>query len=155
MNKNISFFSISALCMVMFFSCSQNQQQGAETDIVSIPATANTGVDKSDLPKMKFDEEVYDFGTITQGEKVTHDFKFKNTGKKDLVISSANADCGCTVAEVPKKPIAPGEENIIRVNFNSEDKHGMVTKEITLIINCIPNKQVIKIKANIFVPAAK
>ncbi|HEY4798753.1 MAG TPA: DUF1573 domain-containing protein [Bacteroidia bacterium] len=136
---------------LLISSCGQKAQP-VTTDMVSIPATADNGIDRSDLPKMQFEEDVFDFGTITQGEKVTHDFKFKNIGKKDLIISSANADCGCTVAEVPKKPIAPEEGNVIRVNFNSEGKHGMVTKEISLIINCIPNKQIIKIKANIFVP---
>ena len=120
--------------------------------MVNIPATANNGVDKSDLPAVKFDEDVFDFGTITQGEKVTHEFKFKNTGDKDLIISSASADCGCTVPEVPKKPVPAGETNIIRVTFDSEGKQGIVTKTITLVTNCIPNAKTIKIKANIFVP---
>jgi hypothetical protein len=104
---------------------------------------------------MKFEEELFDFGTITQGEKVTHDFKFENVGVKELVISNAYADCGCTVPEVPKKPIPPGESNIIRVSFDSNKKSGIVTKEISVLTNCIPNKRVIKIKANIFVPQNK
>lgn len=143
----LSFISI-------FFSCGQ-QPQPSTTDMVNISATADNGIDKSDLPEMKFAEEVFDFGTITQGEKMTHDFKFKNTGKKDLVISSADADCGCTVAEVPKHPIKQGEENIIRVTFDSEGKQGIVTKQITIVTNCIPNKNVVKIKASIFVPQSK
>src|ERR1035437_6476486 len=90
------------------FSCGQKQEP-LPTDIVNIPATAGKGLNKSDLPDMKFEEDVFDFGTITQGEKVTHDFKFKNVGEKNLVIANASADCGCTVAEVPKSSIPPGE----------------------------------------------
>ena len=137
-----------------FFSCGQNKNQ-LPTYMVNIPATADEGIDKDDLPDMKFSEEVFDFGTITQGEKVTHDFKFKNEGESDLIISNAYGSCGCTVPEVPKKPIPAGEENIIRVTFDSDGKSGMVTKDVTILTNCIPNSRVIKIKANIFVPQTK
>jgi len=142
-------FSLSFL-----FSCGQKKEQ-LPTDIVNIPATANNGLDKSELPDMKFEEEVFDFGTITQGEKVTHDFKFKNTGDKDLVIANASADCGCTVAEVPKQSIPSGQRNVIRVTFDSEGKTGIITKTITVVTNCIPNKRTVKIKASIFVPQNK
>ena len=135
----------------LFFSCGQKKEQ-LPTDIVNIPATANGGIDKGDLPDVKFSEEVFDFGTITQGEKVSHEFKFENTGSKDLIISSAGADCGCTVAEVPKEPVAPGKESMIRVTFDSNMKTGMVTKTVTMVTNCIPNTRTVKIKANIFVP---
>jgi hypothetical protein len=139
------------LLFVFFFSCGQKKDQ-LPTDMVSIPGSASHGVDKSDLPVMEFSEEVFDFGDITQGEKVTHDFKFENSGDNELIISNAYADCGCTVAEVPKNPIASGESNIIRVTFDSSKKTGIVTKTITILTNCIPNKQLVKIKANIIVP---
>ena len=71
-----------------------------------------------------YGEEVYDFGTITEGEKVTHVFNFTNTGDADLVIVSAKGSCGCTVPEWPKEPIAPGAEGKISVVFNSEGKKG-------------------------------
>jgi hypothetical protein len=142
------------LLSLFLFSCGQKKEQ-LPTDIVNIPATADKGLDKSDLPDMKFEEEVFDFGTITQGEKITHDFKFKNVGNKNLVIANASADCGCTVAEVPKQSISSGEGNIIRVTFDSDGKTGIITKSVTVVANCIPNKTIIKIKANIFVPQSK
>lgn len=149
----VKFIFSAAVVMVLCYSC--GQKQSSVTDMVNIPATAGEGVNREDLPAIKFEEEVFDFGTITQGEKVSHDFKFKNYGSKELIIANAYADCGCTVAEVPKAPIASGGENIIRVNFDSEGKQGMVTKTITVLTNCIPNKQAVKIKANIFVPQTK
>lgn len=144
----------SVFCFSYFFfsSCGENKKQTAPTDIVNIPATAEQGIDRSDLPVLKFEEEVFDFGDITQGEKVSHNFKFENTGKKDLIISNAYADCGCTVPEIPKQPIPPGKTNSIRVTFDSDQKTGVVTKQISILTNCIPNTQVIKIKATIFVP---
>ena len=138
----------------LFISCGSPKEQ-LPTDMVNIPATSSQGVDRFNLPVMKFEEEVFDFGTITQGEKVSHEFKFKNTGDNDLVISNAYADCGCTVAEVPRQPISSGGSNVIRVTFDSDKKTGIVNKSITILSNCMPNKQVIKIKVNIFEPQPK
>ncbi|MFB1003804.1 MAG: DUF1573 domain-containing protein, partial [Bacteroidia bacterium] len=80
---------------------------------------------------MSFSQSKWDFGTITEGERVEHTFKFVNDGKSDLVISSATASCGCTIPNWPKEPIAPGEESEIKVEFNSTGKSDMVTKDIT------------------------
>lgn len=142
------------VAVTLMCSCGP-QKEKLPTDMVGIPSSADGGIDKSELPEIEFEEEEFDFGTITQGEKVSHEFKFENTGAKDLIISNAYADCGCTVAEVPKKPIAPGEENMIRISFDSDKKSGIVAKSITVVTNCIPNKHVVKIKANIFVPQPK
>lgn len=142
------------LLFVFILSCGQHKES-LPTDMVNIPASSSNGLDKSDLPVMKFEEDVFDFGNITQGEKVSHDFKFENTGESNLVISSAYADCGCTVAEVPKQPVAAGESNVIRITFDSSNKTGIINKSITVVTNCMPNKQVVKIKASIIVPQLK
>ena len=152
--KNIFRYTLYIISFCLLFSCGQKKEQ-TTTDMVNIPASAGSGVDKSELPDMKFEEEVFDFGTITQGEKVLHDFKFKNVGNKNLVIANASADCGCTVAEVPKDAIPSGGGNVIRVTFDSEGKTGIINKTITVVTNCIPNKRVVNIKANIFVPQSK
>ena len=47
-----------------------------------------------------FEHLEFDFGTIEQGEKVTHTFKFKNTGTESLLIFEARGSCGCTVPEL-------------------------------------------------------
>jgi hypothetical protein len=69
-------------------------------------------------------DSVYNFGTITAGEKVNYSFRFKNTGNKALIITEAHASCGCTIPEKPEKPIMPGETGIIKVSFNSQGKMG-------------------------------
>ena len=89
-------------------------------------------------PTMDFDSKVYDFGKIKQGEIVTHSFKFKNNGKRDLLIHKTRSSCGCTTAEVPKV-VKPGETGEIKVIFNSTHKMGKQNKTVTLITN-IPGK---------------
>jgi len=51
-----------------------------------------------------------DFGTIPEGQKVEVAFRFRNTGSTPLVITQVRPSCGCTIADQPKEPIAPGAE---------------------------------------------
>jgi hypothetical protein len=37
-------------------------------------------------PSIVFNAETYDFGAITQGDKIEHAFDFKNNGNEDLII---------------------------------------------------------------------
>ncbi len=89
-------------------------------------------------PTMDFDNREFDFGTIKQGDKITREFKFKNNGKRDLIIRSSQSSCGCTAVEA-KKIIKPGETSSIKATFNSHGKMGKQNKSITLITN-IPGK---------------
>lgn len=99
-----------------------------------------------------FEEEVFDFGSITQGEKVTHTFKFQNSGDADLVIVSAKGSCGCTVPEWPKEPIPAGGEGVINVVFNSEGKSGKQHKRVTVVANTEPATTAVALKGDVIAP---
>ncbi len=111
--------------------------------------------DTINVGKITFDEVVYDFGTIDQGESVEHKFKFKNTGKAPLVVSNARGSCGCTVPEWPKEPIAVGEQGEILVKFNSAGKKGPQNKSVTLTANTWPTTTRINIKGKVNAPEGK
>lgn len=137
-------------------SCGGAIDEGLSTDIIDNPITAdNTSVDEAKLPHFEFVEEVKEFGEITQGEVVNTTFRFRNVGQSDLIISSAQASCGCTVPEWPKEPIKPGQESKIDVRFDSNGKQGMQNKTITLVANTKPNTMVIALKGTVLVPEAK
>lgn len=127
-----------------------NEDKKLGTDVIENNASAEGNI-QGDLPEIKFNEEVFDFGRITQGEKVSHAFTFKNTGKKNLIISGASGSCGCTVPEWPKEPIKPGGEGTINVVFSSEGKSGLQEKTVTIVTNCEPATRVIRIKTEIIV----
>jgi hypothetical protein len=75
-----------------------------------------------------------DFGTITQGEHPSYEFKFRNTGDAPLRLKGAYGACGCTVAEFAKDSIyAPGQEGVITVKFDSARFSGQVSKAITVM----------------------
>ncbi|MBL7920611.1 MAG: DUF1573 domain-containing protein [Bacteroidia bacterium] len=140
-----------AAFIISLFSCNNKEQDGTVgSDVVNNSASANGKTD-ADMPEIKFEEEEFDFGKITQGEIVSHAFTFKNTGSKNLIISGASGSCGCTVPQWPKEPIKAGETNKINVVFNSEGKSGLQDKTITIITNCEPATRVIRIKTEIIV----
>jgi hypothetical protein len=76
-----------------------------------------------------------DFGKIQEGQKLEIAFRFRNTGDKPLVIVSVHPSCGCTVAEQPEAPIAPGGEGSIKAVFNSEGHPGIANKSLTVTSN--------------------
>jgi len=146
---------LSVSVISLLFACSgTGSSEELTTDLINNPnsASGNSDVDKDKLPFFEFVEEVVDFGTITQGEVVSTNFKFKNVGKSDLIISSAQGSCGCTVPEWPKEPIKPGQEGKIAVTFNSTGKQGKQNKTITLVANTMPNTKVIALKGDVLVP---
>jgi hypothetical protein len=148
---------LSAIVIGFLASCgSDNEVQNISTDLISNPNTASGSATTEDnLPFFEFVEEVKDFGQITQGEVVSTSFKFKNVGKSDLIISSAQGSCGCTVPDWPKEPIRPGAEGVIEVTFDSNGKQGMQNKTITLVANTMPNTRVIALKGEVLTPDNK
>lgn len=138
--------------LVFASSCKEHSTEVTTNDVMNTKSA--DGSSNTALPDMKFEEETHDFGRITQGEKVTFAFRFKNTGSSNLIVSSAHGSCGCTIPEYPKKPILPGEEGVIDVVFASEGKSGIVEKSVTIVTNCEPSTKIIYIKANIIVPTS-
>ena len=142
---------ILALSILSLFSCgTKTTSDAVNTDAVTNSASAD-GKINTDLPEIKFEEEEFDFGRITQGEKVSHAFIFENVGKTNLIISGASGSCGCTVPEWPKEPIAQGATGRINVVFSSEGKKGLQEKTVTIVTNCEPATRVIRIKTDIVV----
>jgi hypothetical protein len=140
---------LSVMCLALFAACTnQNStESGNSTEIKEIATVASA--DTASAPVFKFEKEVYDFGEIKEGDKVTYDFKFKNIGHSPLIISSATATCGCTIPEYPKEPVAPGAEGLIRVVFNSAGKAGMQNKIVSITANTVPSLTVLNILGNV------
>lgn len=106
-------------------------------------------VDTETNAQMEFEEVEWNFGEITQGESVEYAFKFTNTGSDPLIITSAKGSCGCTVPEWPREPVAPGENGVIDVKFNSKGKKGKQNKRVTLITNMVPSQKILTVKGQV------
>lgn len=88
---------------------------------------------------MTFEEKSFDFGDVKQGQKVTHTFKYKNTGNDTLKISNVISSCGCTVPKEYEKIVPPGGSASITVVFDSTGKMGVVNKTLTILSNAAPS----------------
>lgn len=96
--------------------------------------------------ELSWDMTEYNFGTIKMGEVVTHEYRFTNTGKEPIIITSANGSCGCTVPDYPKEPIKKGETGVIKVSFNSAGKTQMQDKTVTVSSNAKGSPHILHIK---------
>ncbi|MFT4660990.1 MAG: hypothetical protein ACI8XB_001261 [Patiriisocius sp.] len=100
-----------------------------------------------------FEKEVFNFGKISQGEKITFTFKFKSSGEGPLVIGAVKPSCGCTTPkDWPKDPIMPGDEGLIEVEFNSEGKSGLQSKSINIVSNTDPSTSVLYLEGEVVSP---
>ncbi|MDL2227831.1 DUF1573 domain-containing protein [Bacteroidales bacterium OttesenSCG-928-K03] len=146
MNNKV-IITISFFLLVLCVSCKNDKKVSGA--LIQNPITASGETDMSKLPKIEFVKTTHDFGDVSQGESIRYSFKFKNEGKSDLLIFSAKAGCGCTVASFPKEPIKPGEENYIDITFDSKGMYGFQNKSVSIISNAQPNTAILYIKANV------
>ena len=155
MKTKILIISFVFLIAGIISGCNEKKEDDSKitTDIVKNPKTAqDENEDFSELPVIKFEETAFDFGPIIQGEKVSHTFKYKNTGGSNLIIHSAKGSCGCTVPKYSEEPLAPGESGELEVVFDSSGRKGNQRKSITVLANTQPSKTVLIITAEIVIP---
>lgn len=164
MNKIAYTFSLAVLLGFGLVSCNEsaestegsaNGEAKIDTEVVNNDASAEGTVDPANAPSFSWEKESHDFGEIAQGEKVSYSFKFTNSGKSDLVISSAKGSCGCTVPEYSKDPVPPGGSGKIDVVFDSKGKSGGQNKKVTIVSNTVPNQAILTITGNVNVPVTE
>ncbi len=143
-------------------SIAQKKSKKAKVQTEILPETTNVIVKDTttkiedeviDGAQIQFENETYDFGKIIQGDIVRYQFKFKNTGNKDLIISDVKGSCGCTITQFPKNPIKPNQEATIDVSFNSAAKMGPQNKNLTVYTNAEPSLKILYIKGEVISPS--
>lgn len=115
--------------------------------------TKLTAEQVSNAPVVNFSELNFDFGEIKQDGSYDHTFTLMNKGKSDLYIRNLTSSCGCTVAALPKKVIAPGESVPVKVSFNAHGKRGRQSSSVTVITNDPKNPSTsLIISSNVITP---
>ncbi len=152
--RNVLF--LAAVSSLLASACGDNNAEpsiqeikvepGSNADIIRSPISAKKPLDTMNLAKMDFEGAIFDFGTVVEGTKVAHTFRFKNSGKTALVIYAARSTCGCTIPTYPKEPIPPGESSQIEVKFDTEKKIDLQNKPVTITANTYPSETVIQLK---------
>ena len=150
--------NLSVVLLCVFVSACKNEKadpvytdpafhpKGNLSDLVHNPVRPDGSIDSSYLPVMTFRDTLYEFGTVQEGDILTKEFTFTNTGTAPLLITEANSTCGCTIPEWPREAIAPDSSGVITVKFNTLHRTGAQLKEVTIFANTFPNQAIVRLK---------
>jgi len=123
------------LIAVAFIAACGQSDTSANTTGGTISIHPEKGIETRPLTTIEWIDSARNFGKIEEGQKLAVSFRFKNSGDKPLVISSVLPSCGCTVADFPRQPIAPGKEGEITGEFDSKGRVGLQHKDLTVHAN--------------------
>ena len=99
--------------------------------------------------QIKFNEITHDFGSIKEGEVVTHKFVFTNTGKTPVNLQSVKASCGCTTPYYSRSSVAPGDTGSVSAVYNSQGRPGKFTKSVTVIYDTAQSPIILMISGDV------
>jgi len=112
--------------------------------VFMLQVAAQTKADKN-AAAMSFEVTSHDFGNIKYADSAFWLFKYKNTGKEPLTISTAQASCGCTTPIWTREPVKKGKYGIIKVQYNTQIV-GAFQKTVTVRSNAANSPIVLTIK---------
>jgi hypothetical protein len=106
--------------------------------------------EKADAPVAVIENPVYNFGTVTSGSKVEHNFDIKNNGKRDLIIRKISSTCGCTTFAPSDNVIKAGQTGSIKAVFDTHGRSDEQTKALTVITNISSQRSItLTLKGNV------
>ena len=101
---------------------------------------------------MTFSETKHNFGFMRQGEVVSHEFSFTNTGDAPLIISECEVACTCTTVDFPKEPVAPKATAKIKVTFDSKSAIDRQERDVIVKSNATNSPQTLTFKCVVLKP---
>lgn len=113
--------------------------------LASLPLALKAG------PNTSFSKTMHRFGKVFAGQKLEHEYRFKNTGDAPLKLLGINTSCGCTIVDtVVGQEIAPGKSSTVKVKFDTTDFKDTVSKSVVVMTNeKIKNSHILSFTANI------
>jgi len=95
------------------------------------------------------DPNMWDFGSAKTGAVLEHTFVLVNDSALDLKIKDTTTSCGCTVSEIKKKQLKPGESTTISIKLDTKGYLGPV-KQFVYVNTDSLEKPIIRfsVKAN-------
>jgi hypothetical protein len=91
-----------------FLSCFFSILLGAACSVDSQEAS------QMNQPLISFDSEHFTFDTLQIGDTLRHQFKFTNTGTKDLKIDTVSSNCDCASGYFRLNPFLPPKQIVLK-----------------------------------------
>lgn len=135
--KPIMKYILSLALAGLLLSCAGSDRQADAKKALTDSISDAVMKDQSSYTRMQWLDSTYqDLGNIPKGGVVEVSWRFRNTGDHPLVIASVQPGCGCTVAEKPEQPVAPGKEGVIRAKYDTKSQStGINRKYISVRAN--------------------
>lgn len=105
-------------------------------------------------PKMKFDQDAKEFGTVLWANPATAVFQVTNTGNAPLVITDVHPSCACTVVDWPNQAIKPGASAKIQAVFDAKAL-GTFYKELEITSNASAEPTYLQLKGRVVATAVE
>lgn len=86
-------------------------------------------------PEIYCEQPLWDFGVVTDAASLTNRFLISNRGDSSLLITEVDSSCGCTVASLTDKQLAPNESVPLTVIFNPKNRSGKQHKTLRIHSN--------------------
>ncbi len=100
-----------------------------------------------------FKKTSHNFGKVKQGDVLTYEFVFTNTGSDTLKVDRLDTSCGCAAALASSEEIEPGKEGKIKVTLDTHGYSGRLTRYIFFSSNDATDKRrELTVQADIEVP---
>ena len=91
--------------------------------------------ESSNYPVLHFGQTQHDFGKVKEGKVVDYTFSFGNSGNSTLKIKDIKTSCGCTAALVSSEKLEPGEQGTLKVELDTSNRTGKMSRTITISTN--------------------
>lgn len=87
------------------------------------------------VPKMKLEKNQIDFGNVEEGKIQLAKITFQNVGEGILEILDVKTTCDCTAALLSSKKLNAGESGTLRIELDTANRSGKLTRTIMLMTN--------------------
>lgn len=99
---------------------------------------------------VRWSRDTIQLGEIQEGTIYLDSITVTNKGSRPYSITNVKTACDCTVLQVPKFPVLPGESATLRFEFNSRGKKGKIKTGIVIEDNSTPNtRSIIYLKGTV------
>lgn len=86
------------------------------------------------IPPLKASPEKVEMGVIRPHGKKTGTITLTNTGAETINIARVNSSCSCTVAELPKRTLAPGESVELTATLDAGEFIGSMQRTVRVYV---------------------
>jgi hypothetical protein len=82
--------------------------------------------------RLEVDRQEFNFGGMDVSENGTHEFVFTNRGDQTLILNTGSSSCSCTISEIEKSEVAPGQSTKVAVKWRSKHHVGRFQQNVTV-----------------------